>query len=446
VKRKPAPSYVIHSATRRGRLVWYNHLGERKQKLLPGQFGSKESLAAKARLELELATAPTRSTDHCGMTINEMFLAYIEHAEQHYRGPDGNPTDETRHLRTVSRLVRELYGHLAAAEFGPLALKAVRQKFVDLKWCRKTVNARVERIRRMFKWAVAEELVPPATYQALAAVSGLQRGRSTARETEPIGPVDDAVVDATLPYLNRHVAGLVELQRLTGCRPGEACAIRRCDIDTGGAVWLYKPTRHKTAHRGKSRIIAIGPKAQEALRPFLAPDLEAYLFSPSRAVEELNAERSANRQTPRYPSHMKRNETKRKGTNRERPPAEKYDRGSYELAVDRACDRAFPPAAPLAQREGETVAEWWGKWVGKGKNKRWIPGRLTEKQRAEVKAWRKAHRWSPNQLRHTFATRVRKAHGLEAAQVLLGHSRADVTQVYAERNEELAVSVAAKIG
>ena len=44
------------------------------------------------------------------------------------------------------------------------------------------------------------------------------------------------------------------------------------------------------------------------------------------------------------------------------------------------------------------------------------------------------------------ATRVRKEFGLEAAQVLLGHSRADVTQVYAERNEALAVEVAAKIG
>jgi hypothetical protein len=30
--------------------------------------------------------------------------------------------------------------------------------------------------------------------------------------------------------------------------------------------------------------------------------------------------------------------------------------------------------------------------------------------------------------------------------VLLGHSRADVTQVYAERNEALAATVAAKIG
>jgi hypothetical protein len=30
--------------------------------------------------------------------------------------------------------------------------------------------------------------------------------------------------------------------------------------------------------------------------------------------------------------------------------------------------------------------------------------------------------------------------------VLLGHSRADVTQIYAERDEQLAVAVAAKIG
>lgn len=63
-----------------------------------------------------------------------------------------------------------------------------------------------------------------------------------------------------------------------------------------------------------------------------------------------------------------------------------------------------------------------------------------------MKAWRKARRWHPNQLRHSFATRVRKEHGPEAAQVMSGHSRAGVTQVYAERNEQLAAAVAAKIG
>ena len=52
----------------------------------------------------------------------------------------------------------------------------------------------------------------------------------------------------------------------------------------------------------------------------------------------------------------------------------------------------------------------------------------------------------PNQLRHLFATEVRTAYGLEAAQVLLGHSRADVTQVYAEWNLTLAARVANEIG
>ena len=54
--------------------------------------------------------------------------------------------------------------------------------------------------------------------------------------------------------------------------------------------------------------------------------------------------------------------------------------------------------------------------------------------------------FTPNQIRHTFATKVRRDHGLEAAQVLFGHSKADVTQVYAERNRALATEVARQIG
>ena len=116
----------------------------------------------------------------------------------------------------------------------------------------------------------------------------------------------------------------------------------------------------------------------------------------------------------------------------QRPPGERYNRISYGTAVDRACDRAFPPTGELGRRKGESRARWWA--------------RLTPAEREEVKAWRKARRWHPNQLRHTFATRVRKEHGLEAAQVLLGHARADVIQVYAERNLTLAAEVAARIG
>jgi len=128
---------------------------------------------------------------------------------------------------------------------------------------------------------------------------------------------------------------------------------------------------------------------------------------------------------------MERNAGKR--TKRpKRAPTEHYTSSSYGHAIDRACDRAFPPPDPLAQLQGETAKAW--------------KARLTPGQTEDLKKWQSKHRWHPNQLRHTFATRVRKAHGLEAVQVLLGHSKADVTQIYAERNESLAATIAAKIG
>lgn len=431
-QRKSTPSYLEHKQSGRARAVWTDTAGVRQFRMLPGAYDSSESRTAFARLQLELEAAPHHLDNSSEVSVNEVLLAFLRYAEGHYRRTDGT-TNEFDEYKIVARYVREVYGETPAAKFGPLALKAIRQKFIEAKWSRGFINQRIGRVRRIFKWAASEELVPATVHQSLTTVTGLQRGRTAARETEPIGSVPDVTIDATLPFLNRHVRGLIEFQRLTGCRPGEACELRRCDIDMSGAIWLYRPPHHKTAWRGKVRTVAIGPKAQELLKQFFTPDLSAYLFSPARAVEELRTERSAQRQTPHYPSRMARNAAKRK-KNPKRQPDVKYDRGSYGVAIDRACDKAFPSPAPLAQREDESVAVWWA--------------RLNGEQRDAVKAWRKAHRWHPNQIRHTFATKVRKmpGGGLEAAQVLLGHSRADVTQVYAERNEELATTVAAKIG
>jgi integrase len=413
--------------------VWTDTAGQRHYRLLPGEFDSPESREAFGRLLVELEAAPHQveqpSAD--GVTVAEVLLAYIEHAERHYRGPDGRPTDEVRHIKTACRHVRELYGAAVAAEFGPLALKAVRQRFVSAGWNRKTVNARVDRVRRVFKWAAAEELVPATVYTALTTIAGLQRGRTPAPEPEPVEPIAAEVVEATLPFLNRHVRGLVEFERLTGCRPGEACRVRRRDIDMSGDIWIYRPSLHKGQWLGKTRIVAIGPKAQAVLRDFFTPDPDAYLFSPRRAVEEVNAARAANRRTPRYPSHVRHNAARRKAAPK-RVPKDRYTRVSYRQAIERACDRVFPPVGDLTRRPKESVAKWWA--------------RLTPEQTDRVKGWRKDHRWHPNQLRHAFATRVRKEHGLEAAQVLLGHARADVTQVYAERNQQLASEVVARIG
>jgi len=412
--------------------VWYDSLGVRRQKLLPGAFNSPESRTAFAKFQLELEACPVPAeVTRDGLTVAELLLAYLDFAERHYRTPDGRSTSEIYEVRVVIRALRELYAETPVSEFGPLALKSARQKWVNEGRSRTECNRRAGVVKRIIKWAVAEELAPPAVYQALAAVTGLQKGRTSARECDPVAPVDDAVVDATLPHLNRYVRGMVQFQRLSGCRPGEVCLLRRCDIDMSNPVWLYTPVHHKNAWRGQSRVIAIGPKAQEVLKEFFTGDSDDYLFSPRRAVEEHLAERTANRKTPHWSSHLKRNTKKRK-TNPKRAPAEKYNHASYAVAVDRACDRAFPLPKKLAPHAKESRVKWWR--------------RLTDAERDAVNAWRKEYRWSPNQLRHSFATAVRREHGLEATQVLLGHTHADVTQIYAERNAELATGVAAKIG
>jgi hypothetical protein len=171
---------------------------------------------------------------------------------------------------------------------------------------------------------------------------------------------------------------MVEFQRLTGCRPGEACNLRLCDIDMSGSTWLYRPTTHKTAWKGKSRTVAIGPRAQAILKEFFTLDISDYLFSPKRAMEKYQADRAADRKTPKYPSHMARNAGKRKARPK-RAPKEKYDSASYA----RACDQAFPPSAPLAKQADETLAEW--------------DARLDEREKAQLAEWRQQQRWHPNQ-------------------------------------------------
>lgn len=54
--------------------------------------------------------------------------------------------------------------------------------------------------------------------------------------------------------------------------------------------------------------------------------------------------------------------------------------------------------------------------------------------------------WTPNQLRHNFATRARREFGIEAARVTLGHSSAVTSEIYAERDLNAARAVVAKIG
>lgn len=66
--------------------------------------------------------------------------------------------------------------------------------------------------------------------------------------------------------------------------------------------------------------------------------------------------------------------------------------------------------------------------------------------KVQAEAWRKAHCWHPNQLRHTAATAIRKAADVEASKTILGHADIRTTEIYAKRDLEKAVEIMARIG
>lgn len=80
-------------------------------------------------------------------------------------------------------------------------------------------------------------------------------------------------MDAVRAYVARQVWAMIDLQRPTGMRPGEAVIMRTCDLDVSGEVWVYIPDRHKTEHHGRQRQIVLGPRAQERLAPCLKTEL-----------------------------------------------------------------------------------------------------------------------------------------------------------------------------
>ncbi|MBM3969382.1 MAG: site-specific integrase [Planctomycetes bacterium] len=406
------PTYKLHRPSGQARVIIDG------RHIYLGKFGSDKSRERYARLISELAILPAdllRSSfpvKRHETSVNELLLQYWDFAKRYY-AKNGKPTKELAGMRDAMRTLRLLYGESDVREFGPMALKAVRSHMITKeKLSRGVINNRINRIRRIFKWAVSEELIPVEIYEALRTVAGLRFGRSEARETEPVRPVNDQDVATTLMFLSPPVSAMVRLQRVTGMRPCEVTQMRLAEIDRSGGVWIYEPYDHKNRWRGHSRKVALGPQAQEILKPFLEMPADAFLFSPRKADEwrrvqtRVNAAARKPRTTPIYPSELiarERRRAERITQKRQRPLRDRYCTDSYRRAVDYAI--------ACAKRNGMPVRHW-----------------------------------HPNQLRHSRATEVRREYGVEGAQVVLGHARADVTQIYAETNAKLAEKIALQNG
>jgi integrase len=191
-------------------------------------------------------------------------------------------------------------------------------------------------------------------------------------------------------HLPRPVRALVALQLLSGARAAELVALRPADLDTAETVWTYTPDEHKTAHRGKQRVIYFGPRAQRILRLFLDTNrpVNKPIFSPRQANAEGKATDGPGRRANQKPTPRKSSRT----------TGERYTTDSYRRAIHRACK-----AAGVEQ-------------------------------------------WGPHRLRHNAGTFLRREYGIEVASIVLGHSSLAVTQTYAEQDHQRAIEVMRQVG
>lgn len=326
-----------------------------------GPHGTKASKAEYDRLVGEWQANGRRLPVEEGakITVTELCAAYSRYAKGYYV-KNGQPTDELAGVRIALSRVRKSHGKTLVSDFGPLSLEAVRDKLIKAGSSRRYINQNIGRIRRMVRWGVARQLVDVTVYQSLQTLDGLKKGKTTARETSPVLPVSDDVVAQTIEQCSPVIADMIRFQQATGCRPGELFVMKPRDIDRAGDVWAYRPESHKMEHKGRERVIHIGPRGQTILAKYLLRSEDSYCFS-------------------------------RKG-------GKPFKRWNYSQPIESACRRAG------------------------------------------------VQPWAPNRLRHSRATEVRSKYGLEGAQVSLGHSQADVTQVYAERDHKLAAQIAREVG
>jgi integrase len=384
-----SPAYPFHEASGQALVEPGGKSG------CPGEFGSEAS-----RIRYEPRVAEWRAAEPLATTaqplVRDLIAGYWRHAEVYYR-KHGKPTSELSVLRLALRFLNHRYGTHPAVGFGPMALKACREAMIEHGLARTTINGNVARIRQVFRWAVENELVPASVLEALRAVPGLKRGRTLAREPEPVRPVERCEVDAVLPHVSRQVAAMVHLQWLTAMRPQEVVQMRMAEVDRAGRVWIYRPRDHKVEHHGMDRVIPLGPQAQAVLAPFVKLDPLAFLFSPKEAEAERRAAMRSLRKTKLWRSHTSA-ARKRRRRSPDQALRDCYDTASYRRAIDRGCKAARVPS------------------------------------------------WSPNQLRHAAATRIRKEMGIEVAQAVLGHRKLETTQVYAEVNQARAIEAMERLG
>lgn len=352
-------------------------------------YSSYEKLIAKWKAGA-LQTAPKAVRQ--SPTVNDAAAIFLGYAATRWKDKG-----EFGHYKTAVKALVALWGTLDVDELTPKKLRDCVKWWASKGLVRRACNRHLRRLKFVFRWLESEEHIPGGIYHRLLTATGLSRGEEGVIEHGEVLPVPEEHLAATLPHLGRVVRAMVELQLVTGMRPGELVQLRPVDIVCGGkvelrpgkghwlelgGVWMYRPVRHKTLNRGQLRLILIGPKGQAILAPFLVDrPVDMPCFSPKEAAVDWLVD---NGRKVRW--------------GKSRTPTDAYKPQSYGHAVAKACKRAGVP------------------------------------------------HWHPHAIRHNAASRLDAEFGTEMARILLGHSSTTTTDGYILRDLKKAVAAASEAG
>ncbi len=369
-----------------------------------GKYGTPDASARyqryleRLRIGSEEVTDPRPAKLTGFETIDELVPIWKAYAEKRYlRG-----AELSREFASMEEAVAELVayaGHEYVMAFGPAKLLKVRDSMAASgRLSRRTVNARLSRIKRFWKWACAAELCDPTLHVKLEAVPGLRNGEAGLMDNEEVQAACLRSFNALLPFCPPVIQDMMRVQFFCVMRPQDVCSMHRDGLDTSGDIWLYRPFTHKTQWRGKKLVKAVPKIAQE----FLVHRLETetgYLFDPEEARawgREQARKTRGERKTKLFRCEQKRLEAKKSN----RRCSGCYSVGGYRTAIARATERAHEAKVPV------------------------IP-------------------FSPNQIRHAAVTWIDEnvVHP-DAAQKLAGHDKATTTDIYKTRRPERLIELA----
>lgn len=218
--------------------------------------------------------------------VKDLIARFVEHLRADYPAGSREPEQYELALRPLA----DLFALEPGAALSAKAVETARDGMIRRGWSRRHVNRAVGRVKRLVKWAVRSDLVPPQCLHSVLAVEPLRPGQRGVQETPKRRPATEEDVAAVCAHLTAPVAAMVRLCWLTGMRPGEVRRLTAAELDRSDpGVWVYRPARHKTAWAGAGRCVAIGPRGIELLRPWLARAGEGPVFSPRSLVAEHQA-------------------------------------------------------------------------------------------------------------------------------------------------------------